>query len=600
MATDSIAAEMPDAEMPRSAQHHASQFSARRRMLALAIVALAFVMDLLDSTIVNIAIPSIQTNLHASYAAIQWLIAGYLLSFATLLITGGRMGDVYGYRRLFLIGVSGFTLASLISGLAWSPESLIAARLVQGAMAAFMVPQVMSLMQVMFNPQERAGVMGLFGALGGLAATLGPIIGGLLIQWNIAGLDWRPIFLINIPVGLFALVAGWKVLPPGKSEHPLHLDWMGTLVVVSGLLLLIFPLIQGRELDWPQWIFVMLAASLPTFALFAWYERKKDKADGSALIVPSLFKTRTFVTGLGTNVFFEMLFIGFFLINTLMLQAGLGYSVIKAALTGIGFAVGIGLSIGVLGQKLLPKFGRNVIFMGIGLMALGYSGLAWLVSQYGFDVQPLALTFSLLLAGLGAGLVMTPIFSVVLMDVDVKHAGSASGVMNALQQVGGAVGIALIGVLFFGLISNHASTSAQDEVPSIRTQLTAAGIPAVAQDPITDQFVQCFTDRSKQKDPSETPASCEVKPAAPAAPPLPANLPPAQRAAAEQQIQAARAAAIAKVGPILQGAGKTANMHNFSYAFSWSVAYEVLLLAILAGLSFLLPRHIKTDGGMGH
>jgi MFS family permease len=175
-----------------SAQHHASKFTQQQRTIALIIVALAFVMDLLDTTIVNIAIPSIQANLGASYATIQWLIAGYSLSFAVLLITGGRMGDVFGYKKLFIIGVSGFTLASLLSGLAWNSEVLIAARLIQGTMAALMVPQVMSLMQVMFKPQERAGVMGLFGALAGVAASLGPVIGGVLIHFNIAGLDWRP------------------------------------------------------------------------------------------------------------------------------------------------------------------------------------------------------------------------------------------------------------------------------------------------------------------------------------------------------------------------------------------------------------------------
>ncbi|HTJ73268.1 MAG TPA: MFS transporter, partial [Verrucomicrobiae bacterium] len=202
-----------------SAQHHASKFTSKQRTIALVIVALAFVMDLLDNTIVNIAIPSIQSNLGASYAAIQWLIAGYSLSFAVLLITGGRMGDVFGYKKLFLTGVAGFTLASLLSGMAWNTEVLVAARLVQGGMAALMVPQVMSLMQVMFKPHERGGVMGLFGALAGVAASLGPVIGGLLIHANIAGLDWRPIFLINIPVGLFALIAGAKYLPNGKSPH---------------------------------------------------------------------------------------------------------------------------------------------------------------------------------------------------------------------------------------------------------------------------------------------------------------------------------------------------------------------------------------------
>ena len=402
-----------------SASDHASKFTGRQRTIALIVVSLAFVMDLLDSTIVNIAIPSIQANLHASYSAIQWLIAGYLLSFATLLITGGRMGDVFGYKKLFMVGVAGFTVASLLSGLAWSPGILIGARILQGAMAALMVPQVMSMMQILYAKEERGKVMGLFGALGGVSATLGPIIGGLLIQSNIAGLSWRPIFLINIPVGLFAFFAGLKYLPSGKSEHPLKLDFVGTLVVVAAMFALIFPLVQGRELGWPIWTFVMMAATIPLVALFVWYEHRKMDFDGSALVVPVLFKTKTFVSGLIVNFLFEMLFIGFFLINTLTLQAGLGFSVIRAALTGIPFAVGIGVSIGVVAQRFLPKFGRTMIPMGAFLVAIGYIGIAVLVHHYGLGVHPWQLAFPLLAAGLGVGMIMMPIFSVVLMDVDI-------------------------------------------------------------------------------------------------------------------------------------------------------------------------------------
>src|SRR5882757_7976668 len=215
-----------------SAQEHSASFTSKQRTIALVVVAIAFVMDLLDGTIVNVAIPTIQTNLHASYATIQWLIAGYALSFALLLITGGRMGDVYGYKKLFMIGVGGFTVASLLSGLAVNPAMLIAARLAQGAMAALMVPQVMSLMQVMYKPEERGAVNGLFGALGGLAASLGPVVGGVLIKANIAGLDWRPIFLINVPVGIFGLIAAQKYLPSGKSAHPLKLDLVGTGIII--------------------------------------------------------------------------------------------------------------------------------------------------------------------------------------------------------------------------------------------------------------------------------------------------------------------------------------------------------------------------------
>lgn len=386
-----------------SAQHHASKFTSRQKTIALVVGALAFVMDLVDNTIVNVAIPSIQTNLHASYADIQWLSAGYALAFAVLLITGGRMGDVFGYKKLFLGGVTGFTIASLLSGLAWNPEILIVARLLQGAAAAFMVPQVMSLMQVMYTPKERAGVMGLFGALGGLSASLGPIIGGLLIQWNIAGLDWRPIFLINIPIGLIAFFAGIKYLPEGKSPHPLKLDIIGTGLIIVALGLLIFPLIQGRELDWPAWIFGMMVSSIPFFAIFGWWQVKKDKLDGSALIIPALAKVKMFVRAMAANIVFEMLMLGFFFTFTLVLQIGLGYSVLEAALAGIPTAIGITLAMVALANLLLPRIGRYAMSLGAVVMSLGLLFTYWPMAAHGRNTQPLELSAGLLLVGIGMG-----------------------------------------------------------------------------------------------------------------------------------------------------------------------------------------------------
>ncbi|HEY0373536.1 MAG TPA: MFS transporter, partial [Amnibacterium sp.] len=409
----------------------------RRRTAAFAVVALAFVMDLLDGTIVNIAIPSIRADLGASYADVQWLSAGYALAFAVLLITGGRLGDIAGYKRLFLIGVAGFTVASLLSGLAWAIPVLVAARLLQGMTAALMAPQVISLMQVMYPPEERAGVGGLFGALGGLAATLGPIIGGLLIQWNIAGLDWRPIFLINVPVGIFAFVAGVRVLPDARSPHPLRLDLVGTALIVVALGLLVFPLIQGRDLDWPAWGFVMMAASVPVFVLFWRLQLAKARNGGSPLVMPALFRTRTFLVGLLINSTFQMALLGFLFTLTLLLQIGLGYSVLAAALTGIPTAIGISVSIAVLAPKLVPVLGRNTLTAGIAVMAAGIGLVLWPLRAFGLGTNGWVLAPGLLVVGLGMGLVMGLMFVVTLKDVDATHAGSASGTLSAANQLGG-------------------------------------------------------------------------------------------------------------------------------------------------------------------
>jgi EmrB/QacA subfamily drug resistance transporter len=559
-----------------SAQHHASKFTHRQRTIALVVVAMAFVMDLLDNTIVNIAIPSIRADLGASYSTIQWLIAGYALSFATLLITGGRMGDVYGYKRLFLIGVGGFTFASLLSGAAWSSEVLIIARLLQGAMAALMVPQVMSLMQVMYKPKERGPIMGIFGALAGVAASLGPVIGGILIHFNIAGLEWRPIFLINIPVGLAVLYFAGRFLPEGKSPHPLKLDIVGTFLIMIAMFLLVFPLIEGRELDWPAWIFVMMASSIPVLILFGWWQTVKEKKDNSPLIVPALLKVKTFVTGLIVNITFEGAMIGFFLPFTLLLQIGLGYDIIVAALTGIPTAIGISLTMAVVAQKLIPILGRYTIVLGTFLMAAGLALIFWFLHTYGTDTTPWQFIPGLLITGAGMALIMAPMFSVVLADVDPKNAGSASGVLNAVQQLGGAIGTALIGVIFFGALVANAPASFDSVEPQIRSSLESAHLPTQAIDGIIAASRTCYVDTAHQKDETQTPESCKAL------------------ASANQQNNLPQETSNAIQSAVTSGV-KDANANNFISAFGASVVFELIVLAIVLGLSFLLPRHIRPE-----
>lgn len=560
---------MSNAHPTNSAQHHASKFSHRERNIALIIVAFAFVMDLLDNTIVNIAIPSIQANLGASYAVIQWLIAGYALAFSVLLITGGRMGDVFGYKKLFMIGVGGFTIASLLSGCAWNSDVLIAARLLQGSMAALMVPQVMSLMQVMYKPNERGGIMGIFGALAGVAASLGPVIGGLLIHLNIAGLDWRPIFLINVPVGIFALVAAARYLPNGKSPHPLKLDVIGTGIIMTAIFLLVFPLIQGRDLGWPTWTFIMMAASVPVLALFGWWQSVKDRRDGSPLVVPVLLKSRTFLTGLSVNIIFEGAMIGFFLPFTLILQVGLGYSVIKAALTGIPTAIGISVAMATFGQKLIPKLGRYTMTLGTVIMAAGLGLLYAFIRHNLGNTTPWEFIPGLLIVGVGMALIMSPMFAIVLTDVDPKHAGSASGVLNAVQQLGGALGTALIGVVFFGSLTSQAPASFAAVESQIKSGLSAQHVPAAVQDQIVAGAKTCFVDSSKQKDTSATPASCKVL----------------------QQSGAANAA----IANVVTNGAKAANTRNFASAFKMAVVFEAVILGVVFLLSFTLPRKINPE-----
>ncbi len=560
---------------PLSAQEHAAGLSSKLRTIALVVVSLAFIMDLLDSTIVNIAIPSIRTNLHATYSAIQWVVAGYGLAFALLLVTGGRMGDVFGYKKIFMFGVAGFTVASLFSGLAAGPDWLIAARLFQGAMAALMVPQVMSLMQIMYKPEERGAINGLFGALGGLAASLGPVVGGLLIKANLFGLDWRPIFLINIPIGIFALIAAVRYLPNGKSSHPLKLDLVGTFLIMIAMLLLVYPLIQGRELGWPEWSFAMMISSLPVFVIFALWQRHKARTDGSPLVLPELFRKLSFNIGLSVNLIFEAAMLGFFLTFGLFLQIGLGFSPVHAALTGLPVAIGIGLTMALLGEKVIPKLGRRALFLGCIYMTIGLCIAAWTLHHYTLGIHSWQLIPGLLIVGIGMGHIFASLYAAVLNGVDPSNAGAASGTLNAVQQVGGAIGIAVIGVIFFGQLTAAAPASFEAAVPKLSSQLSAAGLPPDTQNAVISGVQSCFVDRAREQDSSVVPESCQKIQNSPAF----AADPFLSRQITASAISAAAAA---------EGV-------DFDNAFRWGVVYEISLLVLVFCLSFFLPRRFRPD-----
>jgi len=561
------------AQAHTSAQSHALTFSDKQKKIAITVVATAFVMDLLDSTIVNIAIPSIQQNLHASYADIQWIVAGYLLAFATLLVTGGRMGDVFGYKKIFMIGVAGFTVASLLSGLAWDPSILIVTRVLQGSMAALMVPQVISTMQIMYKPHERGAINGLFGMLGGLSASLGPVIGGLLIKANIVGLDWRPIFLINVPIGIVALILATRYLPNGKSTHPLKLDVLGTIFLVLALGLLIFPLIQGREYGWPAWAFILVACSIPFFVLFVLSQIRKDRKDGSSLIAPSLFKKRSFGVGLGINLVFEMAMLGFFLTFGLFAQIGLGYTPIHAALNGLPIAVGITFAMIAFGQSVIPKLGRKALQIGSVVMALGLLITNLAIFHFGPGINSFEFIPGLLITGLGMGFFFGSLFAAVLNDVDPQHAGSASGTLNAIQQIGGAVGIAIIGVIFFGQLTTGASANFDTTTAKLKAELTAQHIPATTQSSIISGVKKCFVDRNAEQDSSVVPASCKTVSTAP-------------------QLGSVVSSDIAN-------AAKTANTVNFQYAFRAAFFFEVGAIALSVILSFFLPKQFRKEAYEG-
>ncbi|MGI5426434.1 MFS transporter [Streptomyces sp. CA-179760] len=429
----------------------------RRRWFALAIVMTAAFMDLVDVTIVNIAIPSIRRESGASFSEIQWITAGYALAFAAGLITGGRLGDIHGRKRIFLLGIGGFTVASALCGLAVNPEMLVASRFLQGGMAALMVPQVLSIVHATFPAHERGKVFGLFGAVVGLGAVSGPLLGALLTEWNLFGWEWRSIFLINLPVGVAGLILGSRFITESKAPRALKLDLVGVALVTLGLLMLLYPLIRGRELGWPLWGYVSMAGSLVVLAALVAYEKRKAARDGSPLVELSLFRVKSFAAGIAVQTVFGVALGIFFLVWTMYMQFGLGWSPLKAGLTGVPFSIAVSAAAGMSVQLLVPRFGRKVLQAGALVMAAGVLLYIWESGHYGLAITSWQMALPLVVMGVGMGLIVAPLTDAILSEVPREHSGSASGLINTVQQMGNALGLGLVSVVFFGSISDHLS-----------------------------------------------------------------------------------------------------------------------------------------------
>ena len=430
----------------------ASETPYRWRWVALFVILAVEVMDLLDSLVTTIAGPVIRAELGGSLSLIQWLGAAYTLSMAIGLLTGGRLGDIYGRRRMFIIGAAGFTLASLLCALAWSPGVLIGARAIQGLFGALMLPQGLGMIKQMFSPAEQAKAFGAFGPVMGLGAVGGPILAGWLVDADYLGTGWRMIFFINLPLGIFAVLGAVKFLPEFRSERAPRLDVVGVVLAAIGAFLLLYPLVQGRELDWPVWVFVMLALGLVVFGLFGAYESRRERGGRDPLVTPSLFRKRAFTSGLLLGLVFFAALIGTSLIFTLYLQVGLGYSPLKAGLTTLPQALGTVVGFVAAGAGLSERLGRKLLLIGTMIMMLGTAGVALTVQAAGADITPWQLIPALVPLGAGMGLAMAPFFNIVLAGVDDEETGSAAGALTSVQQLGGAFGIAVLGTIFFGLL----------------------------------------------------------------------------------------------------------------------------------------------------
>ena len=426
----------------------------RWRWLAFAAAVAAAVMDLLDSTIAQVAAPAIQRDLGGSYAVIEWITAAYTLAMAVGLLTGGRLGDLFGRKRMLLIGMAGFVAASAACAAAVTPGQLIAARAVQGAAGAVMLPQVFGLIRDLFSGAEIGKAFAVFSPVMGLSAMLGPVASGGLISADILGTGWRMIFLVNLPVGALALLAGARLLPaaPAAQDTRARLDLPGAALAGTAMFLVVFPLVQGRALGWPMWLVAMLAAAVPVLAGFAWYQVRRQRAGATPLIEPGIFARRGYAPGVAFSVAFVGSMGGIVLVFNVFLQAGLGFSPWHSALTTAPWAAGAFVG-SAAGGMSMARLGRRVLHAGLVVEAAGLLALGEVLHQAVASVTTLDLLAPMVVGGIGMGMVFVPLFDIVMAGVEPTEMGSASGVLQAVNSLSMALGVAGLGAVFFGLLN---------------------------------------------------------------------------------------------------------------------------------------------------
>ncbi|HZM77231.1 MAG TPA: MFS transporter [Candidatus Limnocylindrales bacterium] len=426
----------------------------------------ATIMNILDSTIVNVAAPAIRADLGATYSELQWIAAGYTLALAVGLLTGGRLGDMFGRKRILMIGLVGFVAASLSCSAAWAPEALVASRVVQGLFGAIMIPQCFGLLRDLFGPHV-GKAFAAFGPIIGLSTILGPVVAGLLTD----GAGWRAVFAINLPIGLFALIAGAKSLPLIDGRREGGLDVLGALIAGAGMFLLVFPLVQGRELGWPMWTVALAISAIVAFGIFTRYQISRKAKGKTPLVQLSVFAKRSYTSGVVFVVVFFGAIVGFSLAVGLFLQLGLGQSPIRASLTMAAWAVGAFLGSG-FGATMMAKLGRHILHIGLSMMA---AGLALLYPVFG-DFSTLKMALPMALYGIGMGMIFVPLFDIIMGEIKDREVGSASSMLESIQQMGASLGVAVLGTVFFTTVGQHGFVAASKQVTLIALVLTVVAL----------------------------------------------------------------------------------------------------------------------------
>ncbi len=443
----------------------------RLSTLGLITVLLGAFLPMLDFFIVNVALPTIDRDLTAGPATLELFVAGYGIAYAVLLVLGGRLGDLFGRRRLFIAGSIAFGLTSLACGLAPTALALVAARVAQGAAAALMLPQALATIQSATQGERKAKAMGIYGAVGGISVVIGQVLGGVLLSANLFGTGWRLIFLVNVPVAAAAALLALRSVPETRSANPAKVDLPGTALLAAALLSLLVPLMEGRAVGWPWWTWTLLAAFPLLVAVFVRVERRAEQAGAVPLVPFSLLRIHGLRTGLTMAVPFFAGFGGFMLVMAVALQQGLNEGPIASGLAMVPMAVGFFIA-SLAGPRLLNRFGSKVIRTGSVIQAVGLLVLVLTVSTDWSGLSPLVLLPGMAIAGTGQGLVMPPLIRLVLSEIPTERAGVGGGILATTQQSSLALGVATLGTLFLTLAPTHGMHDALALVLALQFVLT--------------------------------------------------------------------------------------------------------------------------------
>lgn len=450
-----------------------------RRWFALILILLPTLLISLNNYMMQVALPSMQASVHASFAEAQLIFSGYSLGLAIALILGGKLGDMYGRKRMLWIGVMGFTFMCLLGGLVSNPTLLIIIRIIQGLSAALIQPQVLSIMQSSFLPSEKGLVFAIYGAVIGIGFTLGLILGGILVDWNLFGLGWRIVFLFNVPFGLLVMM-GLPIVPESRGQNNQGIDWFGIALIIPGLLMLIYPLTIGQKQGWPLWIWGCLGVSIMLLLVFVLLQKQREETGRTPLVGLSIFKISSFRVGILTELVVYLSMFTFFFILNYYLQSGLHFGIAETSLVFLPLGLGF-FTTSLLSSRLVQRWGAGVLKMGMLTMGASLFLLIWSLhvdAVHLFQGQNILI---LSVYGLGLGMATTPLANMILHQVPPALAGTGSGLFTTLMYLANVFGVALISILFSAALrSSLAEASLEDYVRAFSLSTAVSGGLAIA------------------------------------------------------------------------------------------------------------------------